>query len=165
MKTPAKCVKPPILYYSPQKDFFQGSTGMKNGKLRITWEFFNAAQDQQDCNGRVLPQNTRHDSPDQKGHKNTTHVTADKGLSQLSHHCLPNGNEREQNSSSMSGTSSHSPGTVGMFWTSRFVLTGLSSAIKNRAGQTKPCSFDWRDDVDFTPSRHFRTDLLDGDLL
>lgn len=52
------CQASNILYYSPQKDFAQGSTGIKNGKLRITWGCFNAAQDQHRCNGRVLPQNT-----------------------------------------------------------------------------------------------------------
>lgn len=44
--------------------------------------------------------------------KSTTHVTAHEGPSQLRFITASKGNEREKNSSSMSGTSSHSSGAV-----------------------------------------------------
>lgn len=103
--TSRMCQASNILHYSPRKDFVQGLTRIKkNGKLR---RISIIAVEESFLRTHL---GTKTWFTRSEGTQETPRVLQlRRGL----HHRLTNGNKREQSSSSMSGMSPHSSGTVG----------------------------------------------------
>lgn len=163
--TSRMCQASNILYYSPQKGFVQGSTGIKNGKLRITWGCFNAAQNQHRCNGRVLPQNTSwyQDMIYQIRRDTKKHHTRDSSWGAFSaevHHCLKGKRERRILPACLERPPTPR-GLSGDVLDEQVGVDGLviSYLIQGRTGQTLLIWLTWWCGI------YFRADLLDGDLL